>query len=703
MKARKNFRNQTVVKIKTLTSTLQGRKYLFYSIIKLALVFIVAFVFTHMSYSPRLQPKTSIRVEQKLPSAKGTTLNRIDELYKIDDATSSLPPLYESNVKAIFPNFVLSGNACHDVAYTPSILHEYVIHPVTKAMEETPAKENELFFMLNGQNEGIYVAYNENFECVHKAAEFAARALGADVNLLPNGIRLFDQAGMPVLNAYDFSKTNRNLHILLDFQIWIWPGIRIGHKYTLENGVVLTTISMSPKVFDVEKFFSANESAEIIAVGMKNLERSKVASGSVGPSVSRVRTSHTAFLHDDTLTRNFQRRGARLARLPSPSFSERLQLVRYKKGEFYKAHHDTFHTRDFVPDNWNTFTFQDFSTWTTWTAEKLRNLGQRAPEDFRVGGRYFPDSNDSSGFPHALLSLFFKNGNASNFFAAQYDTEWGFWLGKCLKEQRLNIMSTVMSDGGRPTYLPDIIHQWEQAIGIPEVRYTLTKGNSNGVSHYYNWIRWAKERISYHGDDVPAQIHPGAELYPSYSAHFEMKLLGFVLEDYRDNLINRATNKTMYDWLTKNKHKLHTTSDVLRDHRDFLELVIRSWEARARYRNLVYAVPTYVKHFNPQRFVTLFLYLNNETKVGGETVFPFSTERYSGEKIKRTGMSDCSRGLAVPPRPLHAALFYSQTPEGDTEAMSLHGGCPPEEGTKWGSNLFMWNADADDGSSVWYD
>lgn len=131
------------------------------------------------------------------------------------------------------------------------------------------------------------------------------------------------------------------------------------------------------------------------------------------------------------------------------------------------------------------------------------------------------------------------------------------------------------------------------------------------------------------------------------------------------------------------------------------EIAVRSWERHVGSSLLHYTFPTYVRHFHPQRYVTLFMYLNNETKIGGETVFPFSLDRYSDETIERRGMDECSKGLAVPPRGLHASLFYVQTPEGDIDPMSRHGGCPPHEGIKWGSNSFMWNADADEGADLW--
>ncbi|KAH9178446.1 hypothetical protein AeNC1_017459, partial [Aphanomyces euteiches] len=80
-------------------------------------------------------------------------------------------------------------------------------------------------------------------------------------------------------------------------------------------------------------------------------------------------------------------------------------------------------------------------------------------------------------------------------------------------------------------------------------------------------------------------------------------------------------------------------------------------------------------------------------------VFPLSKERLATD-IERTGMDECSRGLAVPPLKLHAALFYSQTGENELDPMSNHGGCPPAKGVKYGANLFMWNMDADEGTSA---
>ena len=117
----------------------------------------------------------------------------------------------------------------------------------------------------------------------------------------------------------------------------------------------------------------------------------------------------------------------------------------------------------------------------------------------------------------------------------------------------------------------------------------------------------------------------------------------------------------------------------------------------------------------PNRHATLFLYLNDNF-TGGETVFPFADEngvrrseldalpraaRYGGAASARPGMAECSRGLAVSPVIGGGALFYSKHGDGQNDPQSMHGGCPPVVGTKFGANAFCWNVDSDTGYSSW--
>ena len=55
-------------------------------------------------------------------------------------------------------------------------------------------------------------------------------------------------------------------------------------------------------------------------------------------------------------------------------------------------------------------------------------------------------------------------------------------------------------------------------------------------------------------------------------------------------------------------------------------------------------------------------------------------------------VDQCYSKLAVPPRRGDAILFYSQYPDGHLDPNSLHGACPILKGTKWGANLWVWNA-----------
>ena len=97
-----------------------------------------------------------------------------------------------------------------------------------------------------------------------------------------------------------------------------WPGIHIGYVYHLEDHITLTTISIKPKVFDVMGFFSHEEAAELIAQGAPNLGVSKTMDNG-GRAVSETRTSHTAFLNDNALTRAMRHRAATVTRLPVSS------------------------------------------------------------------------------------------------------------------------------------------------------------------------------------------------------------------------------------------------------------------------------------------------------------------------------------------------------------------------------------------------
>ncbi|KAF4135370.1 hypothetical protein GN958_ATG15435 [Phytophthora infestans] len=617
-----------------------------------------------------------------------------------------LPDKYDTDLVNIEPRHLVSDLKCNDSDYTATTLFDGKVFHVTEPMEaEQPMTDDRVFFMLNGANDGVYVSWNGDFECVGKAAEVAAAWLGADQDVMVNGVRLYNQMGWPVRNEKELRETKNIVHVLLDFQLWQWPGIKKGYKYVLEDGVTLTTVGMSPKVLDVEYFLTQEEADKVIEIGSPFLDRSKVDGSNSSKVVSQARTSHTAFLPDSFFTRDFRVRSARVARLPSPSFAERLQLVRYNAGEFYRKHLDTFASRQFLPKGAeHKFGIKAYKEWANWAANAIRELSTKReiPEEFREGGSLFPDAEDNQRFPNALAKLFYPEANATNLFKALSDEAWLTWLDENVYNNATGVMDSLLAEDKKPHYLPMLVSAWEKALGLPELHYSFQKPEMNSVSHFFAWIRWAKERISFLGDETPSVASPSGELYPMYTIEFQEMMLGFVLDDHTPGLITRITNAEWYDYMVEHRGKNHILFKVLKAFPQFAELVIKTWESRVRApAQLRYTLPAYVKHFHPQRYVTLFLYLNNQTKIGGETVFPYSLDRYSDEKIVRDGMDECSSGLAVPPLGLHASLFYVQTPEGDVDQLSRHGGCPPHEGTKWGSNSFMWDSDADEAADLW--
>ncbi|KAI9989302.1 hypothetical protein PInf_019494 [Phytophthora infestans] len=351
----------------------------------------------------------------------------------------------------------------------------------------------------------------------------AALGLGADPDRVANGLKLFSIDGLPIMTTEELH-LHRIAHVLLDGQLWVWPGVKVAYVREVD-GCTVTTRSLHPKVFTVEGFFSQEEADAIIAEGVDHLSRSPVDSSETEDGYHADRTSYTAFLDDSHFTRDFRVRSSRLARLPSPSYTENMQLVRYETGQFYRNHEDYFESKEFVPNI--ALSANQFEAWIEWASSKIEEL--------------------------------------------------------CRK----------------------------------------------------------------HGDNiVPAVFQPG----------------------------------------------------VLRNSQAAFDLVVKSWVKRAGDL-FTYEKPKYLYHFEPNRFVTLFLYLN-DCPEGGETIFPYSNERLV-TGIEREGMDECSDGLAVPPVKLTASLFYAQTPMNGLDPSSLHGGCPPAKGIKFGANSFMWNADADEGANAW--
>ncbi|GAB9472981.1 Prolyl 4-hydroxylase subunit alpha-1 [Globisporangium polare] len=92
-----------------------------------------------------------------------------------------------------------------------------------------------------------------------------------------------------------------------------------------------------------------------------------------------------------------------------------------------------------------------------------------------------------------------------------------------------------------------------------------------------------------------------------------------------------------------------------------------------------------IEYGHKNRMITVFWYMSDVPK-GGHTIFP-----RAGGLPPPASMKDCSKGLKVPPRKRKVIVFYSMLPNGEGDPLSLHGGCPVEEGTKYSGNKWVWN------------
>ncbi|CAK4175232.1 unnamed protein product [Aphanomyces euteiches] len=374
-----------------------------------------------------------------------------------------------------------------------TILEENVNVETALGQADAFRRDNKVLMMLNGQNDGVVMEWSKDSgdNCLHSLTATAAAALGANPDYFPNGLRLYNSMGHAITTAEELD-VERLAYILVDFQLWVWPGIRVGHKRTVD-GVTMTTLSLSPLVYDVEGFFTAEEAEALITHGMEDLERSPIMNDyGVRENGDETRTSSTTFFYDSIVTRNLKVRGANLTRLPSPSFAEHVQLVRYEHGQLFRKHLDYFEYKKFLGKATEQGQYNGYKVWCDAVGEMLRTSPpELANPSVLPGGELFPRFKNLT-WELTFLQVFREM--KPNYFDAIGMSDWAEWLDESIEMKAEYVMESLLN--GFSGILVDIIDAWEETTKIRGTDAMLPKLEANGVSHYFRWIRWAKERVA---------------------------------------------------------------------------------------------------------------------------------------------------------------------------------------------------------------
>ena len=609
-----------------------------------------------------------------------------------------LPNLMKSDIVTITSPTLLKSGEC---IYPPKLqkstsrveLTDWIDSPLRSSWE------NKLLVSLNGYSHGVFMTWNvthrEQDGCVHAMIYTAATLLGADLDWMDTGLHLTDTFGHELVTVDDIqTRASGIVLVLMKGQLFMWPGVHIGYKHVLETGEELETLSLSPLIFAVRHFFNKAEQDTVIDLGSALLQRSPVVGNSPVRKVSDSRTSHTAFLKDGLFTRDMRRRCATLARLPSASYAGNLQLVRYEPGQYFKRHMDTFHSRVFVPESAkDVYGVEEYNDWLTWITEKMAALKKESlPEKY--ADTLYPSTLPA--FEQHLLQYTYTKLKDRGFFqinAKRKKTDKHF--AKILEklDENKSPMEAVLDYDS--TLLPHIIKAWEADLLRTECVYRWPNRTTLEITHYIHWIRWTKERISSLGKK--SVILPENKLYPTFKPLFSKKMVALVLEkvdEYKD--IFSAEDVA---WLTEHAAEADVLWIFFTHQRVGSALAFaKIWEQNVGWPE-VYTPPAYLPHIEPQRFNTMFFYLNT-IESGGATVFP-NAQHHSPEDLYTDKLLGCEKGLAVSAKELEAVLFYSLTPEQEVDRRATHEGCPPVNQVKFGSNQFMWNVKTDEGAKFW--
>lgn len=291
----------------------------------------------------------------------------------------------------------------------------------------------------------------------------AAAALSAGERIIRvDGGELPSKAA--TFRAYEANDTSLQYVHVPATEHFFYPPRYVGHKQPLDPGLVppppdqqrtrslaLETLSVSPRVFRVDNFLSADECRAIMRAATPALRPSILQSMGhpqqvEGGKIDPIRTSETAWLDrffgvnrgapETDVTRRVLLRAVAMARVPGDTHAEGLQVLRYSVGGKYRHHVDW--TEGIHPARLATvLIFLNDDTSSSDEFGRIEGGGathfalKHSLDDHEMVKAGCTSATGTAVTPRAGTAIFFYNVHPQNSATKDYALDWSAWHSGC--------------------------------------------------------------------------------------------------------------------------------------------------------------------------------------------------------------------------------------------------------------------------------
>lgn len=228
------------------------------------------------------------------------------------------------------------------------------------AGECTDSRVKTFWVHNNGLDEGVQVTRAPPID-IAALEEDLGELVGARDTLLPHqreygfgeSLELYTALGIRV-KEWEQVSSGDTIYVVPSGLLFMWPGVKVGHTVTVDDiktlsgdPIRLRTISLSPRLFEIENLLTGDEAEALRMAALKvdhggnRFQRSTTGhQGNVDP----FRTSDNAFIHSESeISLNLTKRAFESIRVPyDPALGDGIQVLRYNKSGGYRWHTDWF-------------------------------------------------------------------------------------------------------------------------------------------------------------------------------------------------------------------------------------------------------------------------------------------------------------------------------------------------------------------------